>query len=596
VPTVVIYFQLSVVRPGIVKKILSFCLVFLLCCTIATGQEPARVDVVVTGLDGAPLNNVLSRLSLFQQRDNPRLTEVMVRRLFADAHREITAALEPYGYYSPAVEKDLAREVEAWKATFHVTPGEPVRITEIGITLSGAGRHEQLLLEGVARYPLRVGDVLDHRLYEQGKKNLTSTALSAGYREVAFNRHMIEVDPGRHSAVISLELDTGPRYLFGPTTFEADFLSHHFLSRILPYKEGEPFSPRALVQLRQSLLGSDYFSQVDVRTGTVAEASLKVPIIITLSPKKRNLYGFGVGYGTDTGTRGSVEWTNRLLNRYGHQFTLRFQPSERKSHFGGVYTIPVRDPRKDRLSLLAKWEKEDFENTELEQRMVSVAYDHIREVGEYSTYLSYLDEDYDTGLESGHAILLMPGIKTTWRLADDRLRTQRGIRVTLDLTGATEELVSDGSFVQASVSSKAILALFDQWRLIGQAQLGGTIVDTVFDLPPSLRFYAGGDQSVRGYAYKSIGPVDQFGNVLGGRYLVTYSVELERKLFDNWSGALFFDSGDAPDSLDDLAMKNGAGIGLRWNAPFGQVRLDVANPVSEGERAWRIHFNVGADL
>jgi len=571
-------------------------LVFFCCAAIAAGQEPASLEVVLTGLDGPPLDNVLARLSLAQQRDNPQLTEAMVRRLFTIAPGEIAAALEPYGYYSPAVEQELSREKTVWKATFHVVPGEPVRVTKVDIKLSGAGRDERVLIQAIDDFPLRTGDVLDHRLYEQGKKKLTSAALAEGYREVVFSSHRIEVHPGHRSAVIRLELDTGPRFLFGPTTFEADFLSHNFLSRILPYREGDPFSPRALVELRQSLFGSDYFSQVDVKTGDVPEGSVFVPVIITLSPKDRNLYGLGIGYGTDTGMRGLLEWTNRRINRYGHQFNLRFQPSERRSQFGGVYTIPIRDPRKDRLTLLAKWEKEDFETTETEQRKVSVAYDHIRGAGEYSVYLSYLDEDYDTGLESGHATLLTPGVRTTWRLADDRLRAQRGVRVTLDLTGAAEELVSDSNFVQASVSSKGIFAFSDQWRIIGQAQLGGTLVDSVFDLPPSLRFYAGGDQSVRGYAYKSIGPADALGNILGGRYLVTYSVELERNLFGNWSGALFFDSGDAPDSMDDLAMKNGAGVGLRWNAPFGQVRLDVAKPVSEGSRAWRIHFNVGADL
>jgi len=571
-------------------------LVLFFSSAIAAAQEPAGLEVVVTGLDAPLLDNVLARLSLSRQRDNPQLTEAMVRRLFTIAPGEIAAAIEPYGYYSPAVEQQLSREETGWKATFHVVPGEPVRITEVDIKLAGAGRDEKVLLQAVDDFPLRTGDVLDHRLYEQGKKKLTAAALAEGYREVAFSSHRIEVHPGHRSAVIRLELDTGPRFLFGPTIFAADFLSHNFLSRILPYREGDPFSPRALVELRQSLFGSDYFSQVDVRPGDVPEGSVSVPVIITLSPKDRNLYGLGIGYGTDTGVRGLLEWTNRRINRYGHQFNLRFQPSERRSQFGGVYTIPIRDPRKDRLTLLAKWEKEDFETTETEQRKVSVAYDHIRRAGEYSAYLSYLDEDYDTGLESGHAILLTPGVRTTWRLADDRLRTQRGVRVTLDLTGASEELISDSSFVQASISSKAIFAFSDQWRIIGQAQLGGTLVDSVFDLPPSLRFYAGGDQSVRGYAYKSIGPADALGNILGGRYLVTYSVELERKLFGSWSGALFFDSGDAPDSMDDLAMKNGAGVGLRWNAPFGQVRLDVAKPVSEGSESWRIHFNVGADL
>jgi translocation and assembly module TamA len=176
------------------------------------------------------------------------------------------------------------------------------------------------------------------------------------------------------------------------------------------------------------------------------------------------------------------------------------------------------------------------------------------------------------------------------------LKTKNGIRVTADLTGANEDVVSDATFLQGSLSAKAILSFFEQWRVIGRFHLGATLIDTLSDLPPSLRYYAGGDQSVRGYAYKSIGPTDAAGNVVGAKHLVVYSLELELTLFGNWSAALFFDSGDAPDELIDLSMKNGAGIGIRWNAPFGQVRLDVADALSEGESSWRIHFTVGADL
>jgi len=160
----------------------------------------------------------------------------------------------------------------------------------------------------------------------------------------------------------TVEMATGNRYRFGATTFEADFISHDLLSRMLPYKENDPFSPRVLVELRQSLLSSDYFRNVEIVTGTPEQDSLIIPIRVVLQQRVKNKYGIGAGYGTDTGLRGSLEWTSRLLNRFGHQFTLQLQPSERKSYFGGVYTIPIRDPRKDRLSLLGKWETEQFEN------------------------------------------------------------------------------------------------------------------------------------------------------------------------------------------------------------------------------------------
>jgi translocation and assembly module TamA len=567
-------------------------------CIAATGQQSKIIDVSVSGLEGVLLTNVLSALSLVQQQSNKRMTENMVRRSYDNADEEIQKSLEPFGYYLPTIKKDIRQENNVWHVELEVNPGEPVRIIEIDIRFTGQGNDDEQLREVISGlpFPLNVGDVLDHNLYEKGKKALTSAIIASGYRDVFFKKRIVNVNKKQLSAQIYLVIDTGPQYLFGSTTFAADFLSESLLHRMLPYSEGDSFSPRKIIKLRQALLNSDYFNTVDVKTGDTAPGSLSVPVLISLSPRNPNKYGLGIGYGTDTGARGSLKWTNRRVNRYGHQFNLQLQPSERKSSFGGVYTIPIYDPHKDRLALLGKWENEYFETTETISRQASIAYDHVGEMLDYSPYLAFLDEDYDVSQRTGHATLLMPGIKSTWRLADNRLKTKNGVRVAINLTGSNENIVSDISFFQASLNSKAILTFFEQWRIIGRFQLGATLVDNVFDLPPSLRFYAGGDQSVRGYAYKSIGPTDPAGDVLGGSHLITYSLELERELFDNWSAALFFDSGDATDSFDDLNMKNGAGIGIRWNAPFGQVRLDVANAVSENNNSWRIHFNVGADL
>ena len=414
--------------------------------------------------------------------------------------------------------------------------------------------------------------------------------------DALFTNHRILVNRKENKASIYLSLETGVRFFFGKTTFEGDFISHGLLERMMPYKEGDPFSTRALVQLRQSFYNSEYFESVEVEAGEVASGKTSVPVRVVIEPKNPNKYAMGVGYGTDTGIRGTIEWTNRRLNRYGHQLRIALQPSERKSLLGGVYSIPIKDPRKDRLSLLAKWEKENFENTETEKRSTTISYDHIREAGEYSLYFNFLDENFDTGIETGHSSLFMPGMKTTLRIADDRLVTKRGLRTTLNLTGSHESLLSDASFFQAFLASKGIWSFFETWRGIGRFQLGWTVIDDFEDIPPSLRFYAGGDESVRGYRYKSIAPQDSKGDVLGGQYLLTYSLELEKRFSEDWSGAVFFDSGEAFDSWTDLAMKNGAGFGIRWNAPFGQVRLDIANALSDGGGSWRIHFNIGADL
>ncbi len=582
-----------------------FFIFFVVVCIIAisispaVGQDSKVIDVSVSGIDNADkalLTNVLSSLSMLQLQSNEPISEDMVRRSYKKADEEIKKALEPFGYYSPVIDKSISKDGELWKVQLNVLPGDPVHVVELDIQLTGTGKDEQVLLDTIGQFPLHQEDIFDHQLYSQGKKELSSKAIAAGYRDAFYSKNIVEIDKQKRIARIILSLDTGPHYLFGSTTFTADFLSDGLLHRMLPYEEGDSFSHRKIIQLRQALLNSDYFSKVDVKIGDPSTDSLSVPVSISLSPKNPNKYGLGIGYGTDTGARGSVKWTNRRVNRYGHSFNLLLQPSERKSSYGMVYNIPINDPHKDRLSLLGKWEKENFDTTETELRKISIAYDHVGQKLDYSIYLAYLDEDYEIGRRIDHATLLMPGITSTWRLADNRLKTTNGVRVSVRLTGSQEDIASDTSFLQAALNAKGILTFFEKWRAIGRFQYGETLVDHISELPPSLRFYAGGDQSVRGYAYKSIGPTDPEGNVLGGSHLITYSIELERELFGNWSAALFFDSGDATNSVTDLNMNNGAGVGIRWNAPFGQVRLDIANALTEAGNSWRIHFNVGADL
>jgi translocation and assembly module TamA len=192
--------------------------------------------------------------------------------------------------------------------------------------------------------------------------------------------------------------------------------------------------------------------------------------------------------------------------------------------------------------------------------------------------------------------LLIPGAKGSIFWADNRLVTTRGLRLSASLIGSEDGLLADTSFLQTAVRTKGIYSFFDKWRWIGRADLGATLTNDINDLPPSLRYFAGGDQSVRGYGYKKIGPADADGNIVGGKNLLTYSLELERALFEEWSAALFYDSGTATNTFSKLNLQSGAGIGVRWNAPFGQIRLDLAKALDDENNSWRIHFTMGADL
>ncbi len=549
----------------------------------------------ISGVEGELKDNVLARLSLSKYQNSGNLGPHLLAKYMDKAREEVTEALQPFGYYSSTISMTENRNNEQDVVEITIDKGPPTRVAQIRIECLGKGCDSPWAINANKSFPLQDGDTLDHRKYTNGKQQLITTALNNGYQKARLARNVIEVTIGKNSANIGLTLELGERYYFGPITYQCDFINHSLLRKITAQKEGDPLSPRAITQMRQLLLGTGYFATAEIIYNLKTAVSGKVPVTIKLTPGVVNRYGAGIGVGTDTGFRGSLEWYNRRVNSLGHQFDMQLQPSQRKSRFGGVYTIPISDPKKEKLSFIGKWENENFDNTESKSWTSSVSYDELKKNGDYSLYLKLLDEDYVAGLDNGHANILAPGARITWRWTDNRIKAQHGLSVTGALTGGNSNLFSDTTFIQGSVGTKAIYAFSPSWRVIGKANIGATAADEFLELPPSLRFYAGGDQSVRGYGYKRIGPKDAAGNVIGGRYLFTYSLELEKEIFENWGAAIFFDSGTATNSWDDLTMQNGAGIGIRWSASFGQIRLDLAKALDE-DNSWRVHFNIGADF
>lgn len=585
-----------------IRAWLPFLLFLAFSCPLRAGEvappavRPAVAVEIVGNLTETERRNILAHLSLARAVDTSPLLPAAFNRLAARAVKETAKALEPFGYYAPKIVIHQERRDSGWQVRIEVHPGDPVRLTAVTIKITGPGEEDAALGEAVRNCPLRSGMRLDHRQYEEARDGLISVAIENGYLKAGYRTSRVEVHRKERTAKVDLLLASGPRYRFGPIQFEADFIDHDLLTKISPVKTGDPLTPDALARLRRSLYLADYFTGVELDYDLEsADDPASVPVRVVLTPNLAHRYGIGLGYGTDTGIRGTLEYANRHINRQGHQLNLQWQPSERKSNFGGAYSIPIGDPLKDRLSILGSYEVESYDNINSELWKTSLGHDHFRDWGEYSTYVQFLQEQDEIGANASDAALFLPGIKGSLFWTDNRLVTTRGLRLSASLLGSEEHVLADTSFLQATGGIKAIYSFWGQWRVIGRVDGGYTVIDEIEQLPLSLRFFAGGDQSVRGYGYKKIGPRDEDGNIIGGKYLLTSSVELERTLFDSWSGAVFYDSGGVTNSLSDAGMHAGAGVGLRWNAPFGQIRLDVARALDEGG-SWRLHFTLGADL
>jgi translocation and assembly module TamA len=322
-----------------------------------------------------------------------------------------------------------------------------------------------------------------------------------------------------------------------------------------------------------------------------------IPVEIDVEgPLHPNKYSLGMGYATDTGARVKVDWDNRLFNSAGHQTNATMQVGQLESVLAFHYRLPLlQDPRHQALTGSLAYQSKEWNSTTTQLFTAALSRDYSGSRYRFGGGLELRDEIYDVGETSGESLLLLPSLNVGAVFSDDLLNTKNGLQVSLGVVGGVEGIVSDVNFVQATVTGKAIISPFPDWRLIGRGSLGAIAVDAIEDLPPSLRFYTGGDNSLRGYGYKSIGTRDASGANIGGRYLVVGSIEAERTVYKQWSLATFWDVGTA---TDDLALNffQGVGGGVRFRLPFGQIRLDVASAITEDGTPLRLHFMVGGDF
>ena len=468
-------------------------------------------------------------------------------------------------------------------------------VTTVDLRIEGEA-HDDPAFQDLARdFPVRPGAPLDHGAYQRAKEALQDLAQRRGYLDARITEHAIRLDLAAYGAEIVLHFSSGPRYRFGEIRFTPQPLDETFLRRYLNFGPGDPYLLSALLQLENALRDSDYFTDVEVRALRAEAADGNVPVLVRLTPKKRSKFTFGLGYGTDTGARGSAGWELRRVNRHGHRVQTEVQAAESGASLSATYLVPGKRPSTDQYAFTASLDSEDTDSSESDTFKLGISQRLQKGELREERSLSYQREDFVTGASRGSSNLLMPAISWSRTWADDPIYTRHGARISLELRGAAQHLLSDTSFAQATVHGKLIRPLGANGRVILRGDLGATYSGDFSALPASLRYYAGGDQSVRGYGYQELGPRDNSGAVVGGRYLLVGSMEYEHRLSESWSGAVFLDSGNALDGFHE-ALHEGAGIGLRWHSPVGLVRVDLANAIDEPGKPWRVHLMVGPDL
>lgn len=569
--------------------------------------QPPAPTLHISGADARLEENIRAHLRLLLTERCE--TEVRrLNRLLPQIDRDIERAAQALGYYRSQQQASFTRNESCWELGVSITPGDPVLLGEVQVQVTADPTRS---LQQAAPFAallnansLRTGQPLVHSDYEALKSALSAVAVENGYFAARFTRSQLQVDVSQKRADVFIDFDPGERFRFGEiriTPIEA--LSQAFISRFVPFEQGTPYSTDALIALRDSLNNSLYFSAVAVTpqldANTNAQARREVPVSIDLTMRPRRSWSTGLGVTTDIGPRVTLAYEDRYLNRSGHRFNsdMALSPLDQRANLS--YNLPMRNPGRESLNFSTGYVGQDTDTYTTDTFKIGVSYRSTVDAWVFGAdwlqniFSNYQRERSIINDNTERSNLTINGINWTKTVADDPIFPHRGWRLFAQLSGASNAVLSDLSFVQLYASGKYVHD-FGPGRLLLRSELATSVVDGVEDLPVSIRYFTGGDQSVRGYQYGSLGATNDDGEVVGGKHLLTASVEYDFQVLPSWRGAVFYDTGNSFADYTNLALKASAGLGVRWQSPIGPIRADVARALDGS--GYRLHITMGPDL
>lgn len=575
---------------------------------LAAAPTHAGVRLTVDGV-AEPLKSAVTAGVELSQYATRTVSDAQVRRLYEHAPAQVQAAVQPYGYYDASVSGDLHQVGSDWQVDLHVKPGEPVKITRVDLQLDESASAIAPIRRARRAIERLKGQVLNHGSYDAARDNLSAQLTANGFLDARLLTHRVEVTRANHAAVVKLAWQAGPRYRYGKVKFEGSQFDAGFLDRYVPFKSGDYFSQDELLALQQALNGADYFAVVNVLPDVDEAKNGVIDITVQLAPAKRTIYTGGPFIGTDTGfgLRGGIE--KRWVNRRGHKWKNELVVAQRLKTLSTLYSIPMPGDDQRSFNFGANFRDADTDTSqsrtlELVANETRLWHGWTRVIGLHALSGTFTvgkignEPDNTPGIEHGRSTEVFGEVSLSRKKADNPNFVHDGWSLSLAARSTAGTLLSDAGFSQVTADAKWIHAFGAKKRdrLILRGSAGATWTNNFTDLPPQLRFFAGGDRSVRGYGYQTIGPRNSSDRVIGGENLLVASTEMEHYFTREWGMAAFVDAGNAFTGTD-FRPAIGAGLGVRWRSPVGLIRVDLGTPIHNArESGIQLHVVIGPDL
>ena len=625
----------------------------LIALLVASAQLPAdELKFVIDGIAEPELGNVRNHVEPFQLTRSSRFSKRHLENLRHQSEQRAREALRPYGYYHATVNSKIRKTRQGeWVIELHITPGPPLVIRELNLELQGDGSRLKELRAWQAAWPLVVGKRLIQPQWEKQKQKALDISNDYGYLLAEFTQHELAVDLERNEATLTLTLATGEQAVMGEVSFLRDTVKPRVLENLPRFKAGDPYDAWLLERFRIDIWRTGYFSSIDiVEDRQLEESPPRVNLAVHTETRKLNTYQGAIGVGSDTGPRLQFSWNRHLLSRNGDSFSLAsgWQDHNNELFVRGNYRIPRQEKTRQfwLADSLIKKENEDLlvRENEFDETLIKLANGNInsyslrlgrlkiRNRGRgflqlFETfYTEYLRESIDYNLDPSDTpelVSLLARDAGEIPLAKTDRSLMIGINYDLpDIRGNGFETVgqhhrawaftsngawgSDVDFSQVYISSRWNFIKGKRWKFLVSGEVGysdARVEDIVVEidgrsielslteLPSLYRFKVGGSTSVRGYGFESLSS-----NGIGSNNIITASAEAEYMFRPNWSLAAFIDVGNAFNDWNNIDLKKGVGVGIRWYSIAGPIRVDIAQGLDHPDKPWRIHFTIGTSL
>ncbi|MFY8272697.1 autotransporter assembly complex protein TamA [Pseudoalteromonas sp. SSDWG2] len=579
-------------------KVWLWLLLFCSDCAVAawgnsndkTGQPAVIASVDIKGIDGELEENV----SLYL---NQLIGEYPTRQLKRYATEQVELSLRALGYYHAIVDLSLDKSAPKPRVIANIKPLKPTRIKSITYELKGAGKTDPELLGILETLPLHQGDILNHGHYDEAKAKISAQLLELGYFDSTWVQSDFKVNMSTYSAQVTLIVQTGQRYHFGPLNIASPTPASNYIHSLTPFETGHPFKATLVSQFNLALSQTPYFASVRVFADIAKRQNLEVPIRVEVLHKPQDSFEIGGGYSTDLGPKARFKWSRPWVGDNGHYLESNLNVAERQQDISASYTIPVDDPNDDVWRFSLGYKLEDNIDTDifsrtltgLLQRQWKKDDDWVR-----TLFLRREFEEFRIGDVRQSTQMLLPGVSYAKQQSKGGTTPFWGRQWLISAEVGSEALASSTDIFRVQMQYAWLNTYWQRHLFFSRLNIGAMYVDDINDVPVSLRFFAGGDQSVRGYKFESISPEVE-GVKIGGKYLVTATAEYNYQFAQNWRGALFVDAGTATnDFSEDVSV--GAGFGVRYLTPVGPVRIDHAWALATRGNTTRLSITVGPEL